>query len=189
MQHKGTKTLKTSRLTLRQFVQSDSSVAHRNWFSDAATTKFLTWLPHESIIKSEEYVASCIASYQSDSFYLWTIVPDDLGEPIGTIAIVRPINQATATAHVGYCLGSKWWGRGYMPEALAAVIAYLFSEVGINRIETNHDVNNPNSGKVMLKCGMVKEGTLRQAERNNQGIVDVHVYGILREDYLKKQNT
>ena len=41
-------------------------------------------------------------------------------------------------------------------EALAAVIAYFFGEVGVLRIESQHDPQNPASGRVMQKCGMQK---------------------------------
>ncbi|MBQ8135717.1 MAG: GNAT family N-acetyltransferase, partial [Clostridia bacterium] len=63
------------------------------------------------------------------------------------------------------------------------VIEYLFHEAGFNRIESTHDVNNPNSGKVMAKCGLQYEGTLRQAGVSNQGIIDHVVRAILKEDY------
>ena len=59
---------------------------------------------------------------------------------------------------------------------------YLFDEVGMNRIEACFDPNNPNSGKVMAKCGMKYEGTIRRSERNNQGICDSCWYGILAEE-------
>ena len=72
-----------------------------------------------------------------------------------------------------------------MPEALGRVIACLFREVGVNRIQVTHDVNNPKSGRVMEKCGLQYEGTLRQAGKNNQGIGDKVVRAILRKDYDK----
>ncbi len=83
---------------------------------------------------------------------------------------------------IGYCIGRKWWHKGIMAEALLKVIEFLFDEVGANRIEAVHDPNNPNSGRVMLKCGMKYEGTLRSAAVNNQGITDVAYYSILRSD-------
>jgi len=52
------------------------------------------------------------------------------------------------------------------------------------RRAARHDVNNPNSGGVMKKCGMKYEGTMRQADINNQGICDFSEYGILAEDYF-----
>lgn len=65
------------------------------------------------------------------------------------------------------------------------IIPFFFEEVGANRIESQHDPNNPNSGKVMQKCGMQYEGTLRQADHSNQGIVDACMYAILAEDYFR----
>ena len=69
-----------------------------------------------------------------------------------------------------------------MTEALGAVIDFLFDEVGYHRIESLHDPNNPHSGDVMRKCGMRYEGTLRQADRNNQGVCDACYYGLLKSE-------
>lgn len=87
--------------------------------------------------------------------------------------------------HIGYCIGSKWWRKGYTSEAFSRIIPFLFNEVKALRIEAQHDPNNPNSGKVMRKCGLSYEGTLRKADWNNRGIVDACIYGLLAEDYYK----
>ena len=58
----------------------------------------------------------------------------------------------------------------------------LFDKVGMNRIEARHDPNNPHSGDVMKKCGMRYEGTMRQADRNNQGICDASCYALLKSE-------
>ena len=86
--------------------------------------------------------------------------------------------------HAGYCIGKTWWGRGYATEALQAVIAYAFLELGANRVESIHNVKNPASGRVMEKCGMTLEGVLRQAYRDNSGCCDVAVRALLRQDWL-----
>ena len=57
-----------------------------------------------------------------------------------------------------------------------------FDVVGFNRVEARHDSNNPNSGKVMQKCGMKYEGTQRSADRNNQGICDTSWYALLKDE-------
>jgi ribosomal-protein-alanine N-acetyltransferase len=67
-----------------------------------------------------------------------------------------------------------------MSEALKAVMDFFFDEVGANRIESRHDPNNPHSGMVMKKCGMKYEGTMRMADRNNQGICDACWYALLK---------
>ncbi len=84
---------------------------------------------------------------------------------------------------IGYCLGDEYWHKGIMTEAFMRVIRFLFEEVDVNRIKSTHDVNNPNSGKVMLKCGLKYEGTLRKDEVNNTGVHDSAVYSILKEEY------
>ncbi len=61
---------------------------------------------------------------------------------------------------VRYWLGKNWWNKGYMTEALFKVMNYLFTEVGINRLEGSCDSRNFRSKSVMEKCGMVLEGSL-----------------------------
>ena len=84
--------------------------------------------------------------------------------------------------HMGYCIGRKWWHQGITSEAFTWVIRFLFEKIGVNRIEARHDVDNPHSGGGMMKCGMTREGILRQAGRNASGICDMAVYSILKSD-------
>ena len=101
-------------------------------------------------------------------------------EPVGSISVVH-YDEKTSMAHIGYCLGRKWWHKGIMSEALQAVMDFLFDVVEFNRIESRHDPNNPNSGKVMQKCGMSYEGTLRRSAKSNVGIYDALVYAIVKD--------
>ena len=61
--------------------------------------------------------------------------------------------------------------------------------MGANRIESQHDPNNPHSGNVMKKCGLVYEGTLRQADFSNKGIVDACMYSLLKEEWKKQKDS
>jgi len=70
-----------------------------------------------------------------------------------------------------------------MTEALKRVIEYTFTAMEINRIEAQHELDNPSSGRVMEKCGMIKEGILRQRLCNKGKYVDVALYAILQSDY------
>jgi ribosomal-protein-alanine N-acetyltransferase len=183
MTHKGTVTLETERLILRRFTTDDADAMFRNWASDPEVTKYLTWQPHTSIDVTLQQIDSLISKYAEPHFYQWAIVPKDLGEPIGGINIVRS-NMDTGSVTVAYRIGKAWWRKGYASEAFATVIKFLFEEVGVNRIEATHPLENPNSGKVMAKCGLKYEGTLRQAGKNTQGLFDELCYAILAEDYF-----
>lgn len=182
MEHKGTKTIETERLLLRVFHLDDIEAAFKNWTSDSRVTEFLRWPTHTDISMTERIIKEWIQESDNPDFYQWAIVLKEINEPIGSISVVGK-NESLNILHIGYCIGSKWWNRGITSEALSAILPYLFEEVGVNRIESQHDPNNPYSGSVMKKCGLTYEGTLRQADFNNKGIVDACVYSILKSEW------
>ena len=181
MNHCGTRMIETKRLLLRKFVIEDADAMFRNWASDKEVTKFLTWPAYTSLDTAIHILNEWTASYEKPDFYQWAIVPKNLNEPIGSISVVS-INEKTQMAEIGYCIGRPWWNRGITSEALSAVINFMFDQVGANRVQAKHDVNNPHSGLVMKKCGMKYEGTLRSAAVNNQGVCDVSIYALLKSD-------
>jgi ribosomal-protein-alanine N-acetyltransferase len=183
MKQLGTKELETERLILRQFTLEDANAMYNNWASDPEVTKFLMWPHHKSVEESRAILTDWTSQYSKDDFYQWAIIlKENSDEPIGCISAVDKDN-AIEMVHIGYCIGKRWWKRGITSEALAALIKFFFEEVGVNRIESRHDPKNPNSGKVMMKCGLKYEGTHREADWNNQGRCDSAMYAILAKDY------
>ena len=181
LKHLGTERLETSRLILRQFESKDAAAIFQNWASDPEVTRYLTWTAHENPDVSKAILTDWLSNYSQQNYYQWAIVLKENGqEPIGSIAVVA-LDDEIGKATVGYCLGQNWWHQGIMSEALKAVIDYLITTVGFQRVDAYHDSRNPHSGDVMKKCGMQYEGTLRQSERNNQGICDACWYAILSE--------
>ena len=183
MNHIGTQTIETERLILRRCRPEDAQAMFDNWASDDRVTKFMTWQSYTTMEEAHGRIAYLLGEYDNNSFYEWFIELKEIGQPIGSIGAVC-VREDLRLAHIGYCIGSRWWGQGIMPEALAGVMKFFFEQVGVNRVEACHDVNNPHSGRVMAKCGMKYEGTLRQSGWNNQGINDRAFYGILREEYF-----
>ena len=180
--HKGTQTIETDRLILRRAIPADAEPMFRNWASDPEVTKYLTWPVHSSVDATRMLLASWVSAYEKKNNYQWAIVLKEQGdEPIGSISAVD-MNDDIDMIHIGYCLGKNWWHQGIMSEALKAVMDYFFDTVGANRIESRHDPRNPHSGMVMKKCGMKYEGTLRSADRNNQGLCDASWYALLRSE-------
>lgn len=185
MKHIGTKALETKRLILRQFKLEDAHAMYDNWANDEEVTKYLMWSTHENIKTSQSVLEDWISHYNEDNYYQWAIILKENGDnPIGSIGVVRE-DDSIQMVHIGYCIGRKWWQKGITSEALKELIRFFFEEVDANRIESRHDPENPNSGKVMTKCGMKYEGTLRQADLNNQGICDCSMYAILKSDFIK----
>ena len=182
MQKIGTRILETKRLILRRFRLDDAEDMYRNWASDPEVTRYLTWPCHSSPEATRGLLEQWAERYADGSVFNWAIEFRAAQQVIGNIAAVK-LNEEIGSAEIGYCLSRRYWGQGIMPEALIAVMRYLFDEAGINRIAAYHDVNNPKSGRVMEKAGMKYEGTLRQAEKNNQGICDVVLRAALRNEW------
>lgn len=186
MKHCGTQTIITERLILRRFEEADAEHMFNNWANDADVTKFMRWQPHGDISVTADLLREWVASYEHDDFYDWAIVLKDSNIPIGSIGCMPNNKYNDLVIEVGYCISKAYWRKGFTSEALAAVIEYIFGNTDCIRIEANHDPRNPNSGRVMKKCGMQYEGTLRMRGKNTTGICDECVYSILRSEIGKK---
>ena len=92
MQHSGTKTIETERLILRQFRLEDAEDMYKNWASDEAVTRYLTWPTHDSVETSREVLRMWTEGYASPDYYQWCIEYKEAGEAIGSISIVN-INE------------------------------------------------------------------------------------------------
>lgn len=181
LQHCGTQIIETQRLILRPYTVLDAEDMYRNWASSDEVTRYLTWPTHTSAEATRELLEMWVKDYQDPTVYHWGITLKGSDAVIGDISVVH-MNEKAAAAELGWCMGEAWWGQGIMPEAALAVRDFLFDRVGFHRVEARHDKNNPKSGRVMQKIGMQYEGTKRAADVNNQGICDVVLYAILRED-------
>lgn len=185
--HKGTQTINTDRLLLRRFEFADAYDMFKNWSNDSEVTKLLTWKAHNNVEVTKEIIEQWVNEYENNNIYNWAIEVNEIGEVIGGISIVK-LDENHYSCEIGYCMARKYWGKGIMRESLKAVIDYLFSEVGFNRIAANHDTINTASGKVMLKSGMEYEGTLRQVKlRDNKDFYDLAVYAILKDDWVRRK--
>lgn len=179
--HKGTKTLDTVRLILRRFQSSDDQAMFK-YASDKETTRFMRFPVHKSIEDSREIIRQWSEEYRNMNFYSWAIVCRECNEVIGSIAI-NDVNEFHRQGEVGYIIRKDHWGKGLMTEALCRVIRFCFDELNFQRLESLHSVENPASGRVMVKAGMVNEGTKRNYFPTDHGYMDCPMYAITREDY------
>ena len=184
MNKAGTQRIETDRLILRRFRSEDAEDMYANWASDPEVTRFLTWPTHSSVDVTKAILSDWIPRYEDGGYFNWAMEYKDTGKVIGNISVVKLIESIDA-AEMGYCMSRAYWGQGLMPEALRAVMDYLFDVVGLNRVAACHDANNPKSGRVMEKAGMKLEGILRTAGKNNLGICDDVWHAMIRSDREK----
>ena len=157
----GTKRIETKRLLLRKITPSDAAKIYNGWTSDPLVSRFTTWDRHLSIETTEQYVKYKVKRYDEQNYcFDWVISIKQTGELIGEIeAVDLSLNDRLVI--VGYCLGSKYWNKGYASEALKAFINYMFNQVDADKVLACHLSVNPASGRVMRKCGMAIDGVLR----------------------------
>ena len=168
--------LETQRLILRKAKPTDASDL-LEYASDPKVTETLMWA---GLMTLEEAHDSIFNHYWSAPGK-WVIELKEGGKMIGGIDIQLKHSHDKAT--FGYVINRHFWGKGYMTEALHAVVDLLFTKLEVNRVEARHYTNNPASGKVMEKVGMKYEGTAKQAEMVKGVLRDVMFYGVTREDY------
>ena len=173
--------IETERLVIRKVSVKDAQDMFE-YSRDPEVARHVLWDAHRSVMDSRGYIKYLQRKYRLGEPSSWGIALKDTDKLIGTIGFMW-WQQDNSAAEVGYSLGRAYWNRGYMTEALKAVIKYAFTEMKLHRIEAQHEVLNPASGAVMAKAGMKKEGVLRGRLYNKGKYVDVALYAILSEDF------
>ncbi|WP_433945518.1 GNAT family N-acetyltransferase [Paenibacillus sp. SN-8-1] len=124
--------------------------------------------------------------YNKRSRVKWGIFVGSQPDRLLGIMEAVDFNQKVNAVTIGYFLSEAHWGKGIATESVSILLDFLFTAVNVNRIQAEVMPPNEASKNVLLKNGFIKEGTLRQAALwAGKGIVDLEIYSILKEDYVK----
>lgn len=105
------------------------------------------------------------------------------GEYIGGCG-VNSVDWKNSKTVVGIFIGDKnYWGKGYGTEAMELLVAFIFNEMNLNRIELNVYSFNERAIKSYEKCGFKREGVLREALYKQGKYHDEVVMSILKSEY------
>jgi [ribosomal protein S5]-alanine N-acetyltransferase len=170
----------TKRLTLRQIEEGDAPAYYRGVSALPPTS---TW-PGTVEAQSEEKARNAIRAYNNYFKKAKTTIPwvlvDAKGNLVGFVKLFDIQNRSKA--EIGYWLAEPHWGKGLMPEALQAVVAFAVGPLGLHRIYAATSTGNPASQRVLEKAGFTKEGTLRKHCLLHGQWVDSVMYGRLNTD-------
>ena len=169
--------LRTKRLLLRPFSLADVGDIFR-YYSNPELAKFIPLPQPYTRRDTEEFVARrVLAPWRTDP--TWVLV---VGETvIGVIDL--NISVAHETAELGYTLDPAHWGKGFMPEAARAVVAWCFEERRLAKVFATVDARNTRSLRVVEKLGMTREGVLRRHIKRQEVRIDEVYYGVLLEEW------
>jgi ribosomal-protein-alanine N-acetyltransferase len=108
------------------------------------------------------------------------------GKYVGGIDI-GPFNSKHKQAEIGYWITPKYWGQGYVSEAVETVLEYGFTKLKLHRIYARILKGNDKSGAVLLRCGMTYEGCLRHNNFIRGRYYDNPIYSILVDEWKARR--
>lgn len=166
-------TLRTKRLILRPWRETDLNDFYEYARVDGVG-QMAGWTPHKDLEESR-----CILSHFIEGKHTFAL--EYQGKVIGSLGIEEynethhPELSHLSGREIGYVLSKDYWGQGLMPEAVKAVIEYLFETVRLDFILVGHFDWNRQSARVIEKCGFryikscpyeTRYGTVENAEES-----------------------
>lgn len=171
-------TLRTARLLLRPFRAGDAPAVERCLNVEDVAKQTLT-IPHPYPAgAAAAWIAQHAGWFAAGKQVIWAITRADV--LVGAIGL--RVVAAHRRAEVGYWIAKAAWHDGVATEALRAVLAHGFDVMGLHRIEGQHYLENPASGRVMAKAGMQREGRLRGVVFRDGVPRTNDLYAMLRTD-------
>ncbi|WP_274309929.1 GNAT family N-acetyltransferase [Solibacillus daqui] len=174
------KEIHTQRLHLRRMEVSDSHSLFKIW-SDPDVTKFMNISSFTQEAQAKEMIELLENLAKANEAIRFSMVERKSNEIIGTCGF-NSLDFENAKAEIGYDIAKAYWGMGYAPEGIRALLNYAFETLKLNRIEAKVEPANVNSIKVLQKLKFTFEGTLRQYEKSKGNFIDINMYSLLKTD-------
>jgi len=167
-------------LTLR-YATPDDARALLELGSDPDVTRFFSWGPYTRIEEPVAYIVG-LADRRERGEQLDLLIVRRGDGPIGVVGLAE-LSRRDRRAVIGTWLGRRWWGSGANRETKALVAHLAFAHLGLERLGAYADVENVRSRAALERLGFAHEGLLRRWHRHGATAHDVHVYGLLREEW------
>lgn len=119
---------------------------------------------------------------REDLGYAHFIFRESDDELLGGISLSNVRRGVTQTASLGYWLGARFTGNGYMREAVNGLVPFAFGPLRLHRIEVASMPANTASIKVLERTGFRYEGLARKYLKINGRWQDHRLYACLAED-------
>ena len=177
-------TLETERLLLRLMSSEDTDFVFRH-FGDVMINEFLMDEPPVSEYAQAEEIVQFYAESLGKSFNRWVMIEKSSHQPIGTCGFHK-WDKRNRRSEIGYDLSPDYWGKGFMTEALSAVITNGFERMGLNRIEALVYVENEPSVRLLKKLGFRQEALLRDYYYMDGIFYDYYLFSLMKRDWKIK---
>ncbi len=177
--------LETERLIVRPLRASDYKDNYE-YMSAPETFRFERGKP----ISLKEAQQFCHEWSTKEPANFWVAELKTTGKVIGQVSFFPERSPDFKTWEIGFIFHPAYYGQGYATETARAVIRYAFSTVGVHRLIAHCSPDNIASCKVLEKCGMRREGTLKKdflLRNDKDGMpiwLDSYCYAVLDEEFI-----
>ena len=180
--------LETERCVLRAVMLEDAPAIFQ-MMSDPRVTRYIGQQPMDSPEKAVERVRKFQSLFDEQSAIPWAVVSHENRQLIGT-CVFWNIDHPNYRTEIGYILSPQWWGKGLMTEAVAAVLNFGFTRMGLHSIEAQTDPENAASRRVLEKLGFVQEGHFREYyyDPAEDRFADKVVFSLLKSAWINRMN-
>ena len=176
--------LRTPRLVLRPVRLSD---AHSLWdiLSEPEERRhlgqWLSWVKWtQQLSDSETFAEGCVQEWEERRAYRLAVTQgDDLVGMVGLEQLLFAHRQA----EVGYWLRKDACGQGLGAEAVAAVLAWAFTDLNAHKVKAAVGTGNARSERLLLALGFQREGCARHAEWCEDRWLDHDLFGVLEHEF------
>lgn len=178
-------TIETERLRLRHLEEADTDSLFEI-FSNEEAMQFWSWVPYNDRAQAAKLLAEIHESFRQRSLFQWGIALKADDKVIGTTTLFR-LDEQSRRAEIGYILNRRFWGKGFINEALRALVSFAFEKLNLNRIEADIEPRNTASVKTIERLGFQREGYLRERWIVGCSLQDSLFYGLIKSDWEKSQ--
>ncbi len=179
--------LRTERLLLRPLIPTDAAALFEV-FSDDKVMRYWSGAAWSCIDQAYDKIAQYSKSLRENESIGLGIINSQTNLVIGSCSLFH-LDAQCKRAEIGYGMASTSWGKGYMHEALIALINFGFEELDLNRLEADIDPRNTASLRTVERLGFIHEGHLRERWIVEGEVSDSSIYGMLRLDWLAQKST
>ena len=170
--------LKTSRLHLRQITEADLENIFKG-LSDPEVIKHYG-VSYKSLEDTWEQLEWYAELERTHSGIWWAIISAETGDFCGATGF-NNLSREHKKAELGFWLLPKYWGKGYVQEAMEAVVECAFQKLQLHRIEAFVETENISSQKALQKQHFQQEGILEDSEIKNGRFISVAIYAKLNK--------
>ncbi len=175
MKSLGTKPLETERLILRRYDIADKDELFDGFINQP---EFLYYADKQKMSREDvlSYLSHITKKYDDNDYYNWVITQKDTGKIVGAINL--KVKAEEDSVLFSYAIDNRFTGKGYMTEALAVVRDFALNQLQVSKFVGGCVVSNIASKKVMEKCGLKYEKTLKNHKKLSDGYHDMFFYSI-----------